>query len=318
MEAGGESGSAGAEDVPEGGDGGRGGEPDQPLLECNEDADCDDGKACTGEEVCSEGKCELGAAPCENADPDHCDVECVEGESGAACSVSAFDEDGDGYGTVACVASPGGDCDDTPGSGGAIFPGALEVCNQNVDDDCDGLDDASDDIVLPGVAVELVSSQVLGTTQRGQAALSHSYNPGFGFGIAWIDFRHQDSDTTSEIYFRTMGATGALGAEQRFTDAATAKDKRVPSIVANAAGAIASSGSTPAARLGIGGPGRGHENHQQRAGEPVGARPRRAAEACRNRRQQRHDLSVTGPGHREQRRVFAPRPRPRRLLVAVE
>ncbi len=62
-----------------------------------------------------------------------------------------LDADDDGYGdatmiTVACEAPMGyvankGDCDDTNAS---VNPGATEVCNDNIDNDCDGLVDSDD------------------------------------------------------------------------------------------------------------------------------------------------------------------------------
>ncbi len=229
------AGVGGVADEP--GAGGAGGSELPSLPEaCQKDEDCDDGKACTGEEACSDGKCEYGADPCPNPDSEHCNVACSEGDSGAECVVTALDVDGDGYGTNECLASPGEDCDDSAGDGGAAHPGALEICNENVDDDCDGLDDSEDDIVLPGIALELVSSVGLGTTRRGEGRVARSYNAGFGFGLAWSDFRHQDEVTSSEIYFRSVGPDGELGSQVRLTELTSAKDKHAPSIIANNAG----------------------------------------------------------------------------------
>jgi hypothetical protein len=64
-----------------------------------------------------------------------------------------FDADGDGVGAGApvqfCVSAPfykvsGGDCDDAKAS---VYPGAAEVCNGGVDDDCDGNADDADSLV---------------------------------------------------------------------------------------------------------------------------------------------------------------------------
>ncbi|RYZ46180.1 MAG: hypothetical protein EOO72_02620 [Myxococcaceae bacterium] len=52
-------------------------------------------------------------------------------------ALTATDQDGDGY---VHEASGGTDCNDTPGIGDAIHPGALERCNGR-DDDCNGDDD---------------------------------------------------------------------------------------------------------------------------------------------------------------------------------
>ncbi len=52
---------------------------------------------------------------------------------------SCYDDDGDSFSDQACG---GTDCDDT---NPAIFPGAVEVCGDGVDDDCDGADLSGDD-----------------------------------------------------------------------------------------------------------------------------------------------------------------------------
>ncbi len=58
--------------------------------------------------------------------------------------VSCNDADGDGYEDAACNPDPangGGDCDDTDAS---VNPGMTEVCDDGIDNDCDGLVDAND------------------------------------------------------------------------------------------------------------------------------------------------------------------------------
>ena len=87
--------------------------------------------------------------PCDGIDND-CDARIDEGHP----VVTWFpDGDGDGFGVGggggevrACLAPPDhvpipGDCDD---GNAAIHPGAIEVCNGGIDDDCDGLADDQD------------------------------------------------------------------------------------------------------------------------------------------------------------------------------
>ncbi len=73
-----------------------------------------------------------------------------------AATVQYLDADGDGYGvdtvtnavcgTQTGWAEAGGDCDDLDAT---VNPGAAEICNAGIDDDCDGLtDDDDDDIDL--------------------------------------------------------------------------------------------------------------------------------------------------------------------------
>ena len=54
------------------------------------------------------------------------------GQANDACTGSTTDSDGDGYDSIA---DGGTDCDDTDSS---VHPGAVEVCDNGVDDDCDG------------------------------------------------------------------------------------------------------------------------------------------------------------------------------------
>ena len=74
---------------------------------------------------------------CDNVDED-CDGE-VDNDALDVVEGTA-DDDGDGWGgayTVACFAAdhPAGDCDD---ANAAVNPGAQEICNDGLDNDCDG------------------------------------------------------------------------------------------------------------------------------------------------------------------------------------
>ena len=107
---------------------------------------------CTGTQTCANGlaTCSGGtpkAETCNSAD-DNCDGQTDE-EGAANCTVYYRDDDGDRHGRDddhKCLCAPkgvytatvGDDCDDTKA---AVNPGATEVCNAGIDDDCDGITD---------------------------------------------------------------------------------------------------------------------------------------------------------------------------------
>jgi len=151
------------------------------------------------DEVVSDGACTT-AEDCDDSDP------CTEDECDSGdCSHTAWepDVDGDGYVDAACG---GDDCDDAHAS---AHPGADEVCNDGIDNDCDGHVDGP--AVLPS-DVQL--------TETDSAVLDHAMSivwAGDQFGLAWVD----DRDGNNEIYLgRVSPAAEELGAETRETDAA--------------------------------------------------------------------------------------------------
>ncbi|MBK6578358.1 MAG: putative metal-binding motif-containing protein [Sandaracinaceae bacterium] len=97
---------------------------------------CDDGLFCNGVELCVEGLCAPGIAPCGGQ------LRCVEADLMCCFFCEMFDGDGDGVDSVLCG---GADCDDDDAG---RFPGNLEACDA-VDQDCDpstlGTTDADED-----------------------------------------------------------------------------------------------------------------------------------------------------------------------------
>jgi hypothetical protein len=113
------------------------------CVHMTRDAMCDDHMFCNGMETCSETMgsattgCVMGTAPsCD--DMNACSTD---GCGMNMCTHHTRDLDGDGHGDASCPAFdgtvPNDDCNDTPGSGAMIHPGATEVCN-GLDDNCNG------------------------------------------------------------------------------------------------------------------------------------------------------------------------------------
>ncbi|RLE38785.1 hypothetical protein DRJ17_02860 [Candidatus Woesearchaeota archaeon] len=119
--------------------------------DCDGDVDCDD-PDCTGDAAC--------AVICQDSDGDGYGLGCALGndcdDSVTSCNVDCVtlayeDADGDNYGNPdasnrACDAPAGyiddnTDCDDNTA---AVNPGVAEICDNYIDDDCDGAIDCAD------------------------------------------------------------------------------------------------------------------------------------------------------------------------------
>jgi hypothetical protein len=119
-------------------------EPDLDQDGTCDDADPDDDGDGHADDVdCGPRAPEIHPGATEQPD-DGIDQDC----SGLDTVTCFVDDDGDGFGTpitvrgegscsTAGISAQSGDCDD---SASAVFPGAGEIANDGVDQDCDGLD----------------------------------------------------------------------------------------------------------------------------------------------------------------------------------
>jgi hypothetical protein len=126
----------------------------QPEPDCIDHADCDDDDPCTND------ICDLTVGECHNLQ---------------------FDQDGDGYTAAVMegVSCPGDDCDDSRVD---VYPGAVEVCSDGVDQDCDGIIDG---LVLMTPETIVSSIGYFGTEFSARPVLEWT---GDGYALAWTWF----------------------------------------------------------------------------------------------------------------------------------
>ena len=98
---------------------------------CESDADCDDGRFCTGQERCAPDDARADSSGCVDGTPPCLGV-CDEDIDECPVCGAAADLDGDGHAAILCG---GDDCDDDDPD---RFPGNPEVCDVAAhDEDCD-------------------------------------------------------------------------------------------------------------------------------------------------------------------------------------
>ena len=103
------------------------------LVTCARDADCDDGRFCTGVERCAPESSAADGRGCAPAEAPPCAI-AICNEALDRCDGCEDDLDGDGAISIPCG---GTDCDDADPN---RFPGNPEVCDsEGVDEDCDPL-----------------------------------------------------------------------------------------------------------------------------------------------------------------------------------
>ena len=121
---------------------------DEDAMTCTNTGDdtiCDDGNMCTGAETCDPEVGCLDGIPPNCSDGDSCTIDRCDPLMG--CTNTLRDVDGDGFADSRCEG--GTDCDDDPATGVTVNPDAPEICDNEVDDDCDGQPDIFDPECVP-------------------------------------------------------------------------------------------------------------------------------------------------------------------------
>ncbi len=148
---------------------------------------------CTGDEgpYCADGAC-TSDNPCNGND---CAYGCAFGRCLAPNDPYGDDLDSDGYSSFA-------DCNDGRGD---VHPGALEICESRVDEDCDGYVDEEDDCVM-----NMADAGMPDATPPADAA-----PPDAGSADAAMDADRDDADAAAEmrpfVEGRTLRGGGACG-----------------------------------------------------------------------------------------------------------
>jgi hypothetical protein len=212
----------------------------------NEGQACDDGNPCTENDTCQSGTCTAGPDKdcsgldddCNTGACDQADGSCYQQPSnqGGPCSDSDVctvgdtcdnsgqcvpgpdpkDTDSDTYIDRACG---GNDCNDADPD---IHPNAAEICNDNIDNDCDGATDADDSTCPPyHKQITINSAQVAGASDLpdfpvlivivDDPDLITFTNGGHVEHDLGYDITFQDTDGTTQLDHEIEGYDGAAG-----------------------------------------------------------------------------------------------------------
>ena len=152
--------------------------PDTIGMPCATDDECDDGVYCNGDEYCHPSGVCRRTPPVDCNDDDGCTVDTCD-EVTASCLHVLTDADGDLYGPESCG---GPDCDDTDP---AIHPGATEICDDGIDQDCDGEDEA------PGACDCPVDVTVPSTTRGDTTGMPSLYDGSCAYGTGSSEVVHR-------------------------------------------------------------------------------------------------------------------------------
>jgi len=186
---------------------------------------CDDGDICTGDERCAPLDEDADPRGCVHGSPWRCedgdpctDDFCEAGE----CRVAIRDSDGDGFGAIECeVCDPSGDCErgtDCDDANDTVYPGAVEICDDGADNNCDRYRDYADPACsVPndtcGTALELRPGLVTHASTRGTGAdittacgAAEHHDVAFHFTTMTIQ------DATVRVVGRAGGVTASLTA----------------------------------------------------------------------------------------------------------
>lgn len=185
-------------------------------------ASCSDHLACNGYELCDSSRGCVSVPPLVCNDESACTLDSCDDAVG--CVFTARDLDHDGFVAGSCG---GNDCDDYSAD---VLPGAVEVCDNHRDDNCDGLRDYGDPTCRP-TNDTCASATILhlgtsgGVFSGSTTGLGSNY--GLGCGGAGPDavFRFSLAEAR-DIRVTVSGGGSAAVALRPFADCATGPDTR--------------------------------------------------------------------------------------------